>query len=300
MKNLSVFALGLIVSLQALSQVSEKNEDDQYMQAQTFHMMFATERDAANARARLDGLQGGALLSEFKRLAKQLSKDPGSSPRGGDLGIVKEGEMVKSFETALFALPEKTLSEPVKSEFGWHLIYATQIYRTPVSEVCEQSLGDTIRRAKPAEREQLQATIMLLPSSEVSFSREISKLLGDGWGAELRDASNNVAFMRVVLSPNQTEETTVTMHKELRKAVLTTSPLACKRSERVTYAVNCTSRSVASVSFTQFEGRAALGRRLVDIQVPKEKRQMIPVVAGSLALQIVTDACGAKVPRITG
>lgn len=294
MKNTLVAAIGLALALQAFSQPREKTEDDQYMQAQTYHMMFATEREALGARARLEGYQGAAQLSEFKRLAREISKDPGSSRLGGDLGLVKEGEMVRSFEDALFTLPENTLSQPVKTEFGWHLIYATQIYRTPVSEICERSLGDTIRRASPADRGRLQETVMLLPSLEALFSKGIADLLGDGWGSALRDSAGNLVFMRVGPVTSSKGTVTVTMHKELAKAVLTTSPLACKRSERVSFAVNCGKRSVVSTSFSQFEGRAALGRRLVDVQVPADKQLEIPLTPGSLALQLVTLACGAE------
>lgn len=88
----------------------EKDESDVLRQAQTYHIMFRTERDAARARARLAAVRDADLLAAFRQLARNESVDPGSAPAGGDLGIVQEGVMVRSFEKALFNLPPGTVS----------------------------------------------------------------------------------------------------------------------------------------------------------------------------------------------
>ncbi len=58
----------------------------------------------------------------FSDLAKKHSEDPGSKNNGGELGWVKRGSLVKSFETAAFTSPVNRITEPVESEFGFHLI----------------------------------------------------------------------------------------------------------------------------------------------------------------------------------
>lgn len=63
----------------------------------------------------------------FESVAKESSQDPGSASQGGDLGLVKRGVMVKEFENAAFALPQGKLSEPIRSNFGFHLIEVTKI-----------------------------------------------------------------------------------------------------------------------------------------------------------------------------
>ncbi len=67
----------------------------------------------------LDRLKKG---ESFDKLAKELSIDRGSGKRGGDLGFFGRGVMVKPFETASFNLEKNQVSEPVKTEFGYHII----------------------------------------------------------------------------------------------------------------------------------------------------------------------------------
>ena len=64
-------------------------------------------------------IEHGELFSD---LAKKHSDDPGSRNNGGELGWVKRGSLVKSFETVAFTSPINKITDPVESEFGFHLI----------------------------------------------------------------------------------------------------------------------------------------------------------------------------------
>jgi peptidyl-prolyl cis-trans isomerase C len=59
---------------------------------------------------------------KFAEIAKEMSTDRGSGKRGGDLGYFGRGMMVKPFEVAAFKLSVGQISEPIKTEFGYHII----------------------------------------------------------------------------------------------------------------------------------------------------------------------------------
>ncbi len=79
------------------------------------HILVKTEADARDVVERL------ARGAKFPELAKELSIGP-SKVQGGDLGYFTKGQMVKEFEEAAFALKKDEVSEPVKTQFGWHVI----------------------------------------------------------------------------------------------------------------------------------------------------------------------------------
>src|ERR1700753_4113717 len=79
------------------------------------HILVETEDEAKAIKAELDK---GA---DFAELAKKKSKDPGASD-GGDLGFFTKDQMVPEFSTVAFALEPGKISDPVKSQFGWHII----------------------------------------------------------------------------------------------------------------------------------------------------------------------------------
>ena len=89
---------------------------------------------AAKAKAQgiLDQLHKGA---DFAALAKANSDDPGSKDSGGELGFFTTGKMVPPFEKAAFALPVGQVSEPVKSQFGYHLILVEKHESKTLDEV---------------------------------------------------------------------------------------------------------------------------------------------------------------------
>jgi foldase protein PrsA len=67
----------------------------------------------------LDRLRKG---ESFANLAREISIDRGSAKKGGDLGLFGRGVMVKAFEEAAFRLKKGEISQPVKTEFGYHII----------------------------------------------------------------------------------------------------------------------------------------------------------------------------------
>ena len=80
------------------------------------HILVENEDKAKELKEKLKN--GG----DFVALAKENSKDPGTKDAGGDLGYFGHGQMVPEFEGAVFTMAKGDISDPIKTQFGWHLI----------------------------------------------------------------------------------------------------------------------------------------------------------------------------------
>jgi peptidyl-prolyl cis-trans isomerase C len=107
------------------------------------HILFrSAEGDSAEARKRAEETLARVKKGDdFGKLAKQLSEDPGSAQRNGDLGFFSREKMVKPFADAAFNLKPGQVSEPVETPFGVHLIKVTDSRdagQTPLADVKPQ------------------------------------------------------------------------------------------------------------------------------------------------------------------
>ncbi len=84
------------------------------------HILVADEKTAKEV---IEKIKGGA---KFEDVAKEYSTDTGSAKNGGELGWFSVGVMVDEFNDAAYALELNTLSEPVKSSYGYHVIEITE------------------------------------------------------------------------------------------------------------------------------------------------------------------------------
>ncbi|MBM7567044.1 peptidylprolyl isomerase [Paenibacillus sacheonensis] len=136
---------------------ANKAEYDQPEQVRASHILVATKAEADEIEKQL---KAGA---DFAKLAQAKSLDTGSKAAGGDLGYFGKGAMVPEFEKAAFALKVGELSEPVKSDYGYHVIKVTDH-----------------KDAKPATLEEKKAEIR-----EQLAQQRVSALSAD-WLAELK------------------------------------------------------------------------------------------------------------------
>ncbi len=119
------------------------------------HILLQTE---AEARAVIERLEGGA---DFAEVAKEESSGP-SAPQGGDIGYFTRDQMVPEFAEAAFALETGAITEePVKTQFGWHVIKVQdkRLAAQPgfeekrdelVAELSREVIGDLIERLRDA------------------------------------------------------------------------------------------------------------------------------------------------------
>ncbi len=102
-------------------------------QVRARHILFKLAQQAgAEEESRVRGeaettLQRIQAGEDFAALASQLSADPVSAQQGGDLGFFKRGEMVKPFEEMAFELKPGVVSDPVRTDFGYHLIKVEEV-----------------------------------------------------------------------------------------------------------------------------------------------------------------------------
>lgn len=90
------------------------------------HILVESEEEAKKAQGRVKGGE------DFAKVAGELSKDPGSKTDGGDLGFFTKDRMVEPFAEAAFKLEPGQISDPVKSQFGWHVIKVEEKRAKPV------------------------------------------------------------------------------------------------------------------------------------------------------------------------
>ena len=88
------------------------------------HILIAIDEDTTEEEAleTILNVQERLVSESFETIAKELSDDPGSAELGGDLGWAEPGLFVPEFDGVLFSLEVNELSDPVKTEFGYHLI----------------------------------------------------------------------------------------------------------------------------------------------------------------------------------
>ncbi|PES94221.1 peptidylprolyl isomerase [Bacillus cereus] len=114
-------------------------------------------KDEATAKKVKEELGQG---KSFEELAKQYSEDTGSKEKGGDLGYFTPGKMVKEFEDAAYKLKKDEVSEPVKTQFGYHIIKVTDIKeQKPFDEVKGDIKKDLVQ--KKAQDAQFMNDLMM-------------------------------------------------------------------------------------------------------------------------------------------
>jgi peptidyl-prolyl cis-trans isomerase C len=109
------------------------------------HILVPTEDEA---KAVLAEIKKG---TDFAELAKQKSKDPGAAAEGGDLGYFGKSQMVPEFAEAAFKMNKGDVSDPIKTQFGWHIIKVEDKRNKPAptfADVKEQIETFVARRAQ--------------------------------------------------------------------------------------------------------------------------------------------------------
>ncbi|WP_426235253.1 SurA N-terminal domain-containing protein [Pseudomonas sp. TWP3-2] len=121
----------------------------------------------AQAKTKIEEIQARLAKGEkFEALAKEFSQDPGSASNGGDLGFAGPGVYDPAFEKSLYSLAKDQVSEPVRTDFGFHLIKLLGVEAPEVPTLA--SLKDKLTRelkTQQVEQRFVEATKQLEDSS---------------------------------------------------------------------------------------------------------------------------------------
>lgn len=148
------------------AQFAEFDGEDEY---DASHILVETEDEAKAIKAQLD--EG----ADFAELAREKSTGP-SGPSGGALGWFGKGQMVPEFEAAVLELEKGQVSDPVQTQFGWHLVVLNDMRKTQAPELnaVREELVQTI------QQEAIQARI-----DELTQQAQIERPALEGVGPEV-------------------------------------------------------------------------------------------------------------------
>jgi len=110
---------GVDKSEKKLKAYYEKHKED-FETAKASHILVQDEKAANEIKKKLD--DGG----DFSKLAKEYSIDTATASKGGDLGEFKRGDMVTEFSDAAFSIKLNTISDVIKTDYGYHIIKVTE------------------------------------------------------------------------------------------------------------------------------------------------------------------------------
>lgn len=138
-------------------------EERDHFEVKASHIMKMVPVDSLDAekKALIDSIAGIVTPETFAEVAQRESDDRGSSARGGELGWFGKGMMVKPFEDAAFSLKAGEISAPIRSQYGWHIIYkederGIQPLDSMRSQIQRQVLRD--ERAQEADKSFIRKT----------------------------------------------------------------------------------------------------------------------------------------------
>ncbi len=251
------------------------DERDQLMEAHAYHVMFSTRSEAVTASEILRSTPANAQLTSLRDMARRKTVDIESRSAGGDLGIVRAGQRESGFEELIFSLPLREVSLPVRSQFGWHVLYIDSRTVKPIAQICQDGLR---AYAKPADSKLAQALALSKTyKPDENGIATLSKVLGTGWGQPVQDMAGNMRYFKGV-PLDEPGVFDVSEHIEYSYATYHAARNACMRSSVSHFIVNCKAGMVAENGVKQYELRGAQGRELAHI-ARRSDSPVLPFIA---------------------
>jgi len=295
------------------------------------HILIAASKDSSVAEKKSAREKAQSLLNTLRKspdlfsdIAKKNSQDPGSAAKGGDLDFFARGAMVKPFEDAAFSLKKGEISEVVESDFGFHIIFLTDIKSANKSSFAEaratieQDLKKDLAKKKFAELAD-QFTNMVYEQSDslkpvaqkfkldIQVARDISKQSASASKAIWSNPKllQSIFSLEAIDKKHNTEAIETSANHLVSARVISHKPTTSLELEEIKPMVVQAVLSQKSIelakkdgkeSFEKWQKDASLAKFQSAVVISREQNQKLPAAMVEAALRSDT----AKLPLLVG
>jgi peptidyl-prolyl cis-trans isomerase D len=162
------------------------------------HILLLTQgKDESKVKAEIEKIAKMVTPANFAKMADKYTEDPSGKGKGGDLGSFTKGRMVPEFDNVAFSIAPKTISVPVKTQFGYHLIMVEQKSAAVVAtfeEYKEKFATELIQKDKVEEIKKMttELTANLQKALEAGNEKELKALTEKYKAQSLKTTANRL------------------------------------------------------------------------------------------------------------
>jgi parvulin-like peptidyl-prolyl isomerase len=163
----------------------------------------------SEVKAEIEKIAKTVTAANFAKMADKYTEDPSGKGKGGDLGSFSKGKMVPEFDNVAFTIAPKTVSAPVKTQFGYHLILVEQKSAAKIAkfeEYKEKFATELIQKDRVEDIKKLttELTANLQKAMEAGNEKEL-KSLTEKYKAQLREYESqlNILLYKLRITSSQ-------------------------------------------------------------------------------------------------
>lgn len=274
------------------------DERDVLKRAHVFHIMLTDHEQLSSIFRTLQKIPVQKRFEAFKNIARSKSIDPGSKDLGGDLGVIRQGTMVQEFEDELFAQPIQKVSKPIRSRWGWHLLYLDSVSGVPIAPLCQNSLPPmSASMSQPVQR---ALKLSQEPYSIENIWTALPEILGEEWGVPLVNTNGDVEFSKleragsgaINLISHIDHSYTLFNPKNYynEKPTIDPAPAFCVRATQLTYSLDCKAGKMYYEGYTSYELRGGLGR-IIHSKTNQSPQKLVVETVSRKVGELIGSAC---------
>lgn len=234
---------------------------DEYYSGNVYHIIVKDKNLAEEIYNKLLKVKPEEKLINFMSLANKYSFDSGSASKGGYLGDFNQGTFPSEFENAAFSLNINEISKPVKTVFGWHLIYLVSKLKNKVVDLCNDQMKEELSSISDiSEKNSLQ----ILFEENTGYSNNLFSLMdkNEKWYL-LKETHTEVYFLKYDGFSSPENSFNISLRKEMKIRGIDdyATDLVCYASEINIAKINCAKRSKYTASSNRYSLPLGKGKK---------------------------------------